>query len=239
MLELLSSKGREAARVRRAAKTLTQRYAQPEARAAAADRLVATGTPEAIYQLARRFTMTAGNLEQDDQEKRWVRDLLVEFGAPAAEPLRRFLRGHDEVTWAMEALRALIPDSELAEFLFSVLGDGDPVTIRGPKAAQIIDFVSGLPVPGVGEGLVRCLGSADDTVRLAVVRALREARDEATREALLLALVAEEEDSLRVRIEIAGLFADFGWEIRGRRPAVEKVLPDGFRITSKGRIVKV
>ena len=63
----------------------------------AAERLLGIGTPEAIYQLARRFTITSGNLQQDDQEKRWVRDLLVELGEGAVAPLKRYVAGHDEI----------------------------------------------------------------------------------------------------------------------------------------------
>ncbi len=238
ILERFTREGREAARVRRAAKTLTERYAQPEARQDAAERLRDIGTPEAIYQLARRFTMTAGNLEQDDQEKRWVRELLVELGERAAPPLRRYLSAHDEITWAISALGALLPAEELAEFLFSVLEGGDPVAIRGPKAVQILEFLASLEAEGVPAGVARCLSSSDDTVRIAAVQALRARRDPATRGALLEALVSADEDSVRVRIALAGLFADFAWEVRGRRPAVERVLPDGFRVTSRGRIVR-
>ena len=239
MLDLLTRKGRAAARVRRAAKTLTERYAQPEARASAAERLLGIGTPEAIYHLTRRFTITSGNLEQDDQEKRWVRDLLIERGAPAVEPLKRFLRGHDEVTWAMEALRGLLPEDELADFLFTVLGDGDPVMIRGPKAVRILDFLAGLTVPGAATNAARCLESPDDTVRMAAVQALGRYRDPEVREIALEALASDEEDSVRVRIALAGLFADLEWEIRGRRPAVERLLPPGFRVTSRGRILRI
>ena len=238
ILELLSREGREAARIRRAAKTLTERYAQPEPRMDAADRLVRIGTPEAIYQLARRFTVTSGNLEQDDQEKRWVRDLLIEQGDRAADPLRRYLRGHDDITWAMDALSKLLPADALAEFLFEVLQDGDAVAIRGPKAVQIIDFLAGLDTEGIAAGVARCLASSDDTVRIAAVAALRTYAEPATREALLEAFVSEEEDSVRVRIAISELFADLEWEIRGHRPGVERVLPDGFRVSSRGRILR-
>jgi HEAT repeat protein len=238
ILDLLSREGREAARIRRAAKTLTERYAQPEPRMDAAERLVRIGTPEAIYQLARRFTITSGNLEQDDQEKRWVRDLLVEQGDRAAGPLRRYLKGHDEITWAMDALSTLLTAEELAAFLFEVLQDGDPVAIRGSKAVQVLDFLGGLETDGLAPGVARCLTSSDDTVRIAAVGALRGYADPATREALLEAFVSDEEDSVRVRIAIAELFADLDWEIRGHRPGVERVLPDGFRVSSRGRIVR-
>ena len=236
MISFLSRDGRLAFRIRRAAKTLTERYAQPEMRQDAAERLVGIGTPEAVYQLARRFTMTAGNLEQDDQEKRWVRDLLVEVGEGAVAPLRRYIAGHDEVTWAMDALRELMPPEALAAFLFEVLSDGDPVAIRGPKAVQILEFLAS--VEAEPSGLARCLASSDDTVRIAAVRALAERRDPATRDALLEAFVSEEEDSARVRIAIAEVFADLEWEVRGHRPAAERVLPDGFRITSRGRVIR-
>ena len=238
ILELFSREGREAARIRRAAKTLTERYAQPEPRMDAADRLVRVGTPEAIYQLARRFTITSGNLEQDDQEKRWVRDLLVEQGDRAADPLRRYLRGHDDITWAMDALSKLLPTDELAEFLFEVLQDGDAVAIRGPKAVQIVGFLAGLDTEGIAAGVARCLMSSDDTVRIAAVAALRTYAEPATRDALLEALVSDEEDSVRVRIAISELLADLEWEIRGHRPGVERVLPDGFRVSSRGRILR-
>jgi len=238
ILELLSREGREAARIRRAAKTLTERYAQPEPRMDAAERLVRIGTPEAIYQLARRFTITSGNLEQDDKEKRWVRDLLVERGDQAVAPLRRYLKGHDEITWAMDALSKLLPAGDLAAFLFEVLQDGDPVAIRGSKAVQILDFLAGLTTGGIAAGVSRCLASTDDTVRIGAVAALRAYADLETREALLEAFVSEEEDSVRVRIAIAELFADLDWEIRGHRPGVERVLPDGFRVSSRGRILR-
>ena len=238
ILELLSREGREAARIRRAAKTLTERYAQPEPRMDAAERLVRIGTPEAIYQLARRFTITSGNLEQDDKEKRWVRDLLVELEGRASEPVKRYLKRHDEITWAMDALSKLLPGGELAAFLFEVLQDGDPVAIRGSKAVQILDFLAGLEAEEVAAKVARCLSSSDDTVRIAAVAALREYAEPDTREALLEAFVSEEEDSVRVRIAIAELFADLEWEIRGHRPGVERVLPDGFRVSSRGRIVR-
>ena len=238
MLELFSREGRQAARIRRASKTLTERYAQPEARYDAAERLVGIGTPEAIYQLARRFTITSGNLEQDDQEKRWARDVLVQQGDKATLPLRRYVAGHDEITWAMDALSKLLPAEEVAKFLFEVLQDGDPVAIRGPKAVQIVEFLAGLAAEGIAAGVARCLASADDTVRIAAVQALRTYRDPTTREALLEALVSEEEDSVRVRIAIAGLFADLEWEVRGHRPGVERVLPEGFRVSSRGRILR-
>ena len=238
ILELLSREGREAARIRRASKTLTERYAQPEARFDAADRLVGIGTPEAIYQLARRFTVTSGNLQQDDQEKRWVRDVLVEQGDRAGAPLRRYVAGHDELTWAMDALLQLLPAEELAAFLFEVLQDGDPVAIRGSKAVQILHFLAELDTEGIAAAVARCLTSSDDTVRIAAVSALRGYADPATREALLEAFASDEEDSVRVRIAIAELFADLEWEIRGHRPAVERVLPDGFRVSSRGRILR-
>jgi len=75
-------------------------------------------------------------------------------------------------------------------------------------------------------------------VRIAAVAALRGYGDQETREALLEAFVSDEEDSVRVRIAIAELFADLEWEIRGHRPGVARVLPDGFRASSPGRIVR-
>ena len=111
--DFLTSQGRRKLRIEWNTKTLRERYAQHEARMEAADKLQAIGTPEAIYGLARRFSATSENLGIDQEEKRHVQDVLVGFGDKAIDPLKRYIKNHDQVTWSIDALKQLLPKERL------------------------------------------------------------------------------------------------------------------------------
>lgn len=236
--DLLTSEGRLRLRIERSTKTLRERYAQHEARMEAADKLQAIGTPDAIYGLARRFSATSENLGVDQEEKKHVQDMLVGFGDKAIEPLKRYIRNHDQVTWAIDALSQLIPNQALIAFLLEMLRGGDPVYIRGEKANQILKAFEHLSDPTVVEGVIPCLQSPDDTVRFVAVECLAAYGDERAREPMLEALVSPDEDSARVKTRIAEALEKADWDVKGYRKKVEAVLPPPFRLNSKGRIVR-
>lgn len=236
--DLLSSEGRLKFRTARLTKTLLERYAQSEARMEAAEKLKSIGTPQAIFSLARRFSATSENLGIDQDEKLYVRDMLIAFGDRAIEPLTKYVRSYDQVTWAIQALERLQPTEEVVRFLFEILHEGDPVYIRGEKATQILRALEGLEDPTVVDGVIPCLKSPDDTVRFAAVECLEGKADSRAREPLLETLVHPEEDSARVRTRIAEALERLGWDVKGFRKKVEDVLPEGFRVTSKGRVTR-
>lgn len=66
----------------------TNKLAQQQDRWAALERLREEGSEEALYGLTRRFGITSLKGVEDEQEKSWVVDVLVEKGNayPAAEP---------------------------------------------------------------------------------------------------------------------------------------------------------
>lgn len=236
--DLLTSEGRLKFRIERNTKTLLERYAQHEARMEAADKLREFATPESIYGLARRFSATAENLGTDQQEKKRVQQILVAFGDDAVEPVEKYIRSYDKVTWAIDALKQLRSNDELIPFLFDVLKEGDPVRIRGEKAHQILKAFETLGDPAVVDGVIPCLTSPDDTVRIAAVECLEAYADERAREPLLDALVSPDEDSLRVKMKIGEALQKLKWDVKGYRKKVESALPEGFRVTSKGQVTR-
>lgn len=236
--DLLTADGRKKFRLERLTKTLLERYAQSEARMEAAEKLRSIGTPQAIHSLARRFSATSENLGIDQDEKQHVRNMLVAFGDAAVEPVIRYIRSYDRVTWAIQVLEELQPVDVLVKFLFEALHEGDPVYIRGEKATQIIKALESMEDPSIVEGVIPCLESPDDTVRIAAIECLEKKADESAREPLLEALVNPDEDSARVRTRIAEALLKLGWDVKGFRKKVEENLPEGFRVTSKGRVTK-
>ncbi|HXV60614.1 MAG TPA: HEAT repeat domain-containing protein [Vicinamibacteria bacterium] len=236
--DFLTTEGRLKFRIERNTKKLLERYAQHDMRMEAAEKLRAIGTPEAIYGLARRFSATSENLGIDQEEKKAIQDLLVAFGDEAVEPLKRYIRGHDKVTWAIDALARLVSNDALVPFLFEVLKDGDPVRIRGEKATQILKALENLGEPSAVERILPCLKSPDDTVRYAAIECLQAYGDELSREPLLEALVDPREDSVRVKIRIGEAFEKLAWDVKGYRKKVEAALPEPFRVNSKGRVTR-
>jgi HEAT repeat protein len=236
--DLLTSEGRRRFRIERKTKTLLHRYAQADARMEAAEILKEIGTPQAIYSLARRFSSTCENLGIDQEEKQYIRDVLIGFGDKAIEPVIRYIRSYDRVTWAIQVLEKLQPREPLVSFLFEILHEGDPVYIRGEKAVQILKALERIEDPMIVEGVIPCLRSADDTVRFGSVECLEKKADQQAREPLLEALINPEEDSARVRTRLAEVFERSGWEVKGFRKKVAEFLPEGFRVTSKGKITR-
>ena len=236
--DLLTSEGRLKFRIQRSTKTLLHRYAQHEARMEAADKLRDVGTPEAIYGLARRFSATSENLGTDQEEKKTIQGVLVGFGDDGIEPLERYIRNYDKVTWAIDALKRLVATDKLIPFLLEVLNEGDPVYIRGEKATQIVSALENLNQPEIVAGVIPCLKSPDDTVRFAAVECLEAYADQSAREPLLETLVNPNEDSMRVKIRIGEALVKLEWEVKGYRKKVESALPDSFRVTSKGRVTR-
>ena len=236
--DFLSSEGRLKLRIERATKTLLERYAQHDARMEAAEKLREVGTPEAIYSLARRFSATAENLGVDQDEKKTIQEVLVRFGERAVDPLKRYIKDYDKVTWAIDALAELLPKEELIPILFDLLKGGDPVYIRGEKATQILSAFESLDDPTIVTGVIPCLKSADDTVRFAAVECLESYGDESAREPLLEALVDPLEDSARVKTRIGEALEKLGWDVKGYRKKVEAALPEPFRVSSKGRVYR-
>ena len=236
--DFFSAEGREAGRIRRATKTLLERYAQHDARLEAIDKLRSIGTEEALYGLSRRFAATSENLGTDQDEKKLVRDLLVADGSKSIAPLKRYIKGHDKVTFAIDALRDIMPLDELIPFLQEVLQGGDPVYIRGDKAVQIISALADIHDPQVVPSIAECIDSDDDTVRFSAVECLESFADERARVPFLERLVSEEEDSQRVRSRIAQAMMKLGWDVKGYRKKVEEHLPEPYRLNAKGRVTE-
>jgi hypothetical protein len=70
----------------------------------------------------------------------------------------------------------------------------------------------------------------------AVESLLRLKNEDVARDKLLELFVSDEEESLRLRIQIAEGFATLGWLVHSFRPGVESKLPDGFQLDREGHI---
>src|SRR5215467_13513163 len=97
----------------RVVKRLTEPQGEDAPRIEAAQKLSDWGTPDALYGLLKRFTISSKVITQDIEEKRMVVRMLVEKGHEAVDPILRFVRTHHNVEWPVQALSEILPKEEL------------------------------------------------------------------------------------------------------------------------------
>ena len=220
----------------RLVKRLTESQGEDGPRIEAAERLAEWGTPDALYALLKRFTISSKVITQDIEEKRMVVGMLVDKGQDAVEPILRFLSTHHHVEWPVQALSQILPQEELVPKLVGALEKVAAASEFTPPEhkADLIRAMRGHVTPEVAAALRRFLSDDDDDVRIATIDALSEVGED-MREPLLEAFL-EAEERPRIRIKIAEVFADHEWPVKGYRPKIEETLPQGFHLSAKGLI---
>ena len=216
-------------------KRLTETAGEDAPRIEAAEKLSDMDTPESIYALVKRFTMSSKVITQDVEEKRMVVRMLVEKGERAVDPILRFLKTHHQVEWPVQALTQILPTDKLVPMLVDVLEKVALNPFTSPEhRSSLIKAMQGHVTPEIAETLKKSLEDDDDDVRIAAIQAVAEVGDE-VRDSLLEAMI-HADDRPRIRIAVAELFADQEWPVKGYRPSVEACLPSGFYVTGKGLI---
>jgi HEAT repeat protein len=220
----------------RLVKRLTESQGEDGPRIEAAERLADWGTPDALYALLKRFTISSKVITQDIEEKRMVVRMLVDKGQDAVEPILRFLSTHHHVEWPVQALSQILPQEELVPKLVGALEKVAAASEFTPPEhkADLIRAMRGHVTPEIAAVLRRFLSDDDDDVRIATIDALSEVGED-MREPLLEAFL-EAEERPRIRIKIAEVFADHEWPVKGYRPKIEETLPEGFHLSAKGLI---
>jgi HEAT repeat protein len=220
----------------RLVKRLTESQGEDGPRIEAAERLAEWGTPDALYALLKRFTISSKVITQDIEEKRMVVRMLVDKGQDAVDPILRFLSTHHHVEWPVQALSQILPQEEFVPKLVGALEKVAAASEFTPPEhkSDLIRAMRGHVTPEIAAVLRRFLSDDDDDVRIATIDALSEVGED-MREALLEAFL-EAEDRPRIRIKIAEVFADHEWPVKGYRPKIEATLPEGFQLSAKGLI---
>lgn len=221
--------------IERLVKRLTEPGGEEGPRVEAAEKLAEWGTPESLYGLLKRFTISSKVITQDIEEKRYVVRLLVEKGDDAVAPILQFIKKNHQVEWPVQALAQVLTRDDLVPKLVEALEYVGKGEFTSPEhRTSLMKAVHGLVTPEIATTIRKFLKDDDDDVRIAAIHALAEL-GEPMRELLLEAYV-DSEDRPRIRIAICEVFADHEWPVKGFRPKIEESLPDGFHLTSKGLI---
>jgi hypothetical protein len=240
ILDFLSKEGRERRTLERNVSRAVNKYAQSPDRYKALQALLADGSPDALYGALRRFGMMYDKSIEDEQEKEWLFDALVEKGASIIPQVERYLMSAESISWPLRLLSKVAAKEHELQVVARVLARHEPGYERDPtKKIQLLNHLAALKEPGVPPLVGPYLGDMDEGVRYAAAEALIRLGDEAVaREPLIEHFVSDTEESLRVRLQIAEGFVERGWLVKTHRPAFDKKLPEQFSIDKEGRLKK-
>ncbi len=196
------------------------------------------GNSKARAGLLARFCVVADPTIEDEKEKEWVFDALVDIGESALPEIRRALRNQASITWVQRILKNIVSLDEYRAEMLSILNDFDTEYEKNPdRKLQTIMALEEVVNEEVAIALIRFLDDVDETVRYQTVSALVNSGFEGSREPLLKTMC--EDESIRVRNQVVEAFARLGWLTTGCKKKVDSVLPKGYIHDKTGKIMKL
>jgi HEAT repeat protein len=252
LFDLFSSKeAREESAVRKLQPKVVQKYGPPENRQKAIEQLGGIGSPAALRVLCQRFTVRVDPGITDDEEKQHVRELLIQAGPRAVEPVKEFLQREESgIAHGLRVLSELVSADEVfAEVLRTLQKLGSQYTRDPDKKLTLLTWVaehhaadSSAPpsasTSSVEAALLPLLEDFSDDVRIAATRALARQPVGDRARAALVELLLRDKDNARVRGEVLQALAGLGADVKGHRPSVEPLLVEPFFLDREGRVKK-
>jgi len=184
----------------------TNKLAQQPDRWGALERLREDGTEGALYGLCKRWSVTSLKGVEDEQEKGWVVDVLVEKGSTALEPLVRYMKAADQLSFALRVLAKVADHDKQLAVVDELLKGEPPGYVRMPD--RRIDLLKwfgehkGMSDDEVIPRLVPYLKDFDENSRFAALDGLSTREPARIADPLIDALLRPEEESGRIRRSI-------------------------------------
>lgn len=213
-------------------RTLTDKNQQAEDREKSARWLLDNGGPKGLVALLTRFDMSLENQLKDSGEKEFVYGLVASKGDEVIRPLDRHLEKCRHVAHPLRLYVERRGETAAIERVFAVLElERSKDDFKPEKKTDLLVWLAGHRHPGAAEVAARFLTDFDEGVRYAAVEVILAQGENVGREALLGVLTNREEESNRLRIRVAGVFAQRRWDVPEGTP-----MPAGFTVQD-GRVV--
>lgn len=203
-----------------------ERYAQPEMRRAAMDKLLEWGTTEALEGVLQRFSVVVQSPHWDEQEKKWLVEELAERGPPARQALVTYLKSQNHIAYAAKALRKLCSQPEYVEEIKQALMSRDPDDYRSVQAKQeLVAELGKLESTRALDAILPYLDDHGDDVRCTTLDVIEE-NTLASAFGRVTELITEDFHSARVLRHAAGVVSRLELEIDPEKPLAPEVTED-------------
>lgn len=222
----------------------TNKLAQQPDRWAALEKLRDDGSEEALFGLCKRFGVTSMKGVEDEQEKNWVVDVLVQKGGSALAPLRRYMKSANQLSFPLRVLERIADHDKVLEVADELFASEPPGYARFPE--RRIDLLKWFTEwkdateDEVISRVVPYLTDFDENVRFTAIDGLSTRDPKKIAGPLIDALVRPEEESGRIRRTIVEVLERTKAPLGERAKDVAAMLtgPLGDEYTVDGELVK-
>lgn len=215
---------------RLAAKAADKRGMAPD-RWEALQALIKLDGEEPIEALMNRFTFYTDPTITDQEEKEAVFNAIVAKGKISIEPIKRFIRKAESLSWPLKMLDCVAAPTEVLDILLDLLRRMDTEYERDPqRKLQILSELETRRGPAVLEAVRPFLEDVHEAARFHAVGAVLAQDDAQSLRDALIAVLSKEE-SMRIKGRILEGFSRLGVAVD---QAAATRLPEGFSLDARG-----
>jgi hypothetical protein len=231
ILDLFLSEERQ---IDRHIRRLNNRDSTAEDREASARWLAEKATPKCLMGLLQRFELNLDHQLKDAGEKELVYSLLVGKGAACVEPARAFLRSCKQFAMPLKLVGEVGgADAQFAAVLDMLETERKKDDFKPEKKRALLVWLADQRRPECVDVARPFLADFDEGVRYAAAEAIVAQSSSDARAALEAVFSNPREESNRLKIRVATIFAQRNWSLD---EALAERLPSGFRFR-EGRVV--
>ncbi len=222
--------GSEEKQIQRHGKRVRNMNSSLEDREASARWLADNGSPEAIYQMLRRYDQTYEHQMKDLGEKELIDALAMSLGERALEPLRAYCLKNKSFARPLKVYERLTsPDLAKALTLEMLAMEAERSELKPAKKREVLIKLADYRDPEIPGVVLEHLAAFDEGVRYAAAEVLIAQHETDTiRAALLEALANGDEDSNRLRVRLAEIATTRRWALGEHAAALSEAPPPGF-----------
>ena len=229
------------AKIAKLKKKMLNEHQQQPIRQESIDELAAFGTDDALRALVTRLGVNFKDTIKNEQEKKYVADLLVEhFGPKAVPAMTQYIRDEQSISAVIIALGRLLPEQGMRELILDTLSKYAPSDHRSINARlQLVDALMDHEGETVVEGVILTIDHDDDVHRVMDLLDGRFSKEGPHYEAVVNALVEVLQDPLasgRITRKAASLLQLVDANLTKHRDALEDFVPDGYTLGTNGRM---
>ena len=206
----------------------TNKLSQQVDRMGALDKLREEGTDEALFGLCKRFGITSMKGVEDEQEKNWVVDVLVEKGAASIGPLVRYMKNAEQLAFPLKVLERVADHDKTLAIVDDLFKGEPPGYVRMPeRRIDMLRWITEWKGATDDEVITRVapyVGDFDENSRFSAIDGLATKEPAKIAAPLLDALVRPEEESGRIKRTIVEILERKKVPLGDRGPQVAALL---------------
>ena len=192
-------------------------------------------TVGAVETLLPRFGFFVDPSITDNEEKDETFRYIIEVGAPAIDPVVRFMAKAETLSWPLRILERLADEERVVTALLALLEPMGTEYERDPqRKLQLLSALEERKDARIAPAVLRFADDTSDAARYHAIGAvLHQDNVEDFKDALGAHLAKEE--SQRIKGRLLSTFAEKGWALPdAAKAAISKAMPPGYTLDASG-----